>query len=109
VQTFILRTPPCGTWTRIDCRFGLKTRGVRLLAWETLLPNWGPLPQTSQRLAMITDLLFERAHDSHSVDRREYLKRKLIANETISGQGRPRAGEYGFILASISGKSRIIS
>src|ERR1700694_6002911 len=88
VQTFIRRTPPPGNWTRIDCRLGLKTRGVRLLACETLLPNCGPLPQTSQRLAMITDLLSTRAR-RHSVDRRAFLKRKLIANVAIGGQGRP--------------------
>jgi len=56
-QTFIRFAPPLGVLTRIDCRLGLKTRGVRLLACETLLPNCGPLPQTSQRFAMMTDLL----------------------------------------------------
>src|SRR5207237_3934726 len=80
VQTFIRRAPPCGNLTRIDWRLGLNTRGVRLLACETLLPNCGPLPQTSQRLAMIVDLLLTRAR-CHSVDRREYLKRKLITND----------------------------
>ena len=53
VQTFIRTVPPCGRWTRIDCRLGSKRRGVRLFACETLLPNCGPLPQTSHRLAMI--------------------------------------------------------
>src|SRR5205085_10154866 len=53
VQTFIRTVPPCGRWTRIDCRLGLNRRGVRLFACETLLPNCGPLPQTSHRLAMI--------------------------------------------------------
>src|SRR6185503_7765461 len=52
VQTFIRRAPPCGCCTRIDCRFGSNRRGVRLFAWETLLPNCGPFPQTSQRLAI---------------------------------------------------------
>src|SRR3989442_6215272 len=84
VQTFIRRTPPRGNCTRIDCRLGLKTRGVRLLAWETLLPNCGPLPQTSQRLAMTTDLLSTHAR-CHSVDRRAFLKRKLIANAAMGG------------------------
>src|SRR5258708_13506718 len=88
VQTFIRRTPPRGNWTRIDCRLGLNTRGVRLLACETLLPNCGPLPQTSQRLAMITDLLSTRAR-RHSVDRRAFLKRKVIANMTIGVQSPP--------------------
>jgi len=60
VQTFIRRAPPAGNWTRIDCRLGLKTRGVRLFACETLLPNCGPLPQTSQRFAMIAVLLSAR-------------------------------------------------
>src|SRR5205807_10364233 len=55
VQTFIRRALPWGVFTRMDCKFGLKTRGVRLLACETLLPNCGPLPQTSQRFAMITE------------------------------------------------------
>src|ERR1700682_2882689 len=88
VHTFIRRAPPCGNCTRIDCKLGLKTRGVRLLACETLLPNCGPLPQTSQRLAMITDLLSTHAR-RHSVDRRAFLKRKLIANVAMGGQGRP--------------------
>jgi hypothetical protein len=57
VQTFIRLALPVGVFTRIDCRLGLKTRGDRLLACDTLLPNWGPLPQTSQRFAMMTDLL----------------------------------------------------
>ena len=39
VQTFIRRAPPWGICTRIDCRFGSKRRLVRLLAWDTLLPN----------------------------------------------------------------------
>ena len=56
VQTFIRRAPPCGIFTRIDCRFGSKRRGVRLFACETLLPNCGPLPQTSQRLAIFFNL-----------------------------------------------------
>jgi len=67
-QTFIRRTPPWGSRARTDCRLGLKTRGVRLFACETLLPNCGPLPQTSQRLAMITDLLWTRAR-RHRVGR----------------------------------------
>jgi len=53
VQTFIRCAPPWGFCTRIDCRFGSKRRLVRLFACETLLPNCGPLPQTSQRLAII--------------------------------------------------------
>jgi len=53
VHTFIRFALPWGCWTRIDCRFGSNLRGVRLFAWETLFPNWGPLPQTSQRLAII--------------------------------------------------------
>src|ERR1041384_8749957 len=53
VQTFMRTVPPCGRWTRIDCRFGSNRRGVRLFACETLLPNCGPLPQTSHRFAMI--------------------------------------------------------
>src|SRR2546422_11193031 len=70
VQTFIRRAPPCGNLTRIDCKLGLKTRGVRLLACETLLPNCGPLPQTSQRLAMIADTLLSITR-RHGVDRHE--------------------------------------
>jgi len=56
VQTFIRWAPPFGSCTLIDCRFGLNRRGVRLFACETLFPNWGPLPQTSQRLAIILNL-----------------------------------------------------
>jgi hypothetical protein len=52
VQTFMRAALPFAGWTRIDCRLGLKRRRVRLFACETLLPNCGPLPQTSHRFAM---------------------------------------------------------
>ena len=52
VQTFTRTFPPCGRWTRTDCKLGSKRRRVRLFACETLLPNCGPLPQTSHLLAM---------------------------------------------------------
>ncbi len=52
VQTFILPAPPASKRTRTDCRFGLNRRRVLLLAWETLFPNCGPFPHTSQRLAI---------------------------------------------------------
>jgi hypothetical protein len=39
VQTFMRCAPLLGVCTRIDCRLGLKRRGVRLFAWETLFPN----------------------------------------------------------------------
>ena len=53
VQTLI-RLPAPLTSARTDCRLGSKRRRVLLFAWETLLPNCGPLPQSSQRLAIIT-------------------------------------------------------
>jgi hypothetical protein len=34
-------------------RFGFQRRRVTLCAWETLLPNCGPLPQTSHTCAMV--------------------------------------------------------
>jgi len=36
----------------IDCRFGSQRRFVLFIAWLTLLPAMGPLPQTSQRFAI---------------------------------------------------------
>src|SRR6185503_5080585 len=45
--------PPLGSCTRTDCKFGLNLRRVLLFACETLLPNCGPLPQTSHLFAMI--------------------------------------------------------
>ena len=42
VQTFMRTAPPCGRWTRMDCRFGSNRRRVRLFACETLFPNCGP-------------------------------------------------------------------
>src|SRR2546428_4501158 len=86
VQTFIRRALPWGVFTRMDCRFGLKTRGVRLLACETLLPNCGPLPQTSQRFAMIADTLLSINARSHGVDRRGAFKRKPKKTRWWSGQ-----------------------
>src|SRR2546430_17499656 len=67
VQTFMRSTPPCGRCTRMDCRFGLKRRRVRLFAWETLLPNCGPLPQTSHLLAMIIEYLRTLENESTTI------------------------------------------
>jgi hypothetical protein len=41
-------------WTRF--RLGSQRRRLLLLAWETLLPVAGPLPQISQTFAMIEHL-----------------------------------------------------
>jgi hypothetical protein len=54
VQTFIRFTEPLPSTTWSFWRLGYQTRFVLLLAWLTLLPTTGPLPQTSQTLA-ITD------------------------------------------------------
>lgn len=35
------------------CRLTFQRRRVALLAWETLLPNCGPLPQMSHLAAMM--------------------------------------------------------
>src|SRR5947209_19607715 len=92
VHTFIRRAPPCGNLTRIDCRLGLKTRGVRLLACETLLPNCGPLPQTAQRLAMITELLIStRATPQCGFTR--IFETKTYNKRYATGQGRLRSEE----------------
>src|SRR5829696_7068288 len=86
VQTFMRTLPPCGRWTRIDCKLGSKRRRVRLFACETLLPNCGPLPQTSHRLAitLITSGTLKSARCpvavSHSRGGGARRKRKLIAN-----------------------------
>src|ERR1051325_10875508 len=84
-QTFIRLALPAGVFTRIDCRLGLKTRGLRLLACETLLPNCGPLPQTSQRFAMMTDLLKWRTTPQCGSPRS--IETKFIANDFTTGQG----------------------
>src|SRR5271156_5014972 len=51
VQTRIrLAAPLTRAWTA--CRFGFQRRRVTLWAWEMLLPNCGPLPQTSHTCAI---------------------------------------------------------
>src|SRR5436190_18021461 len=107
VQTFIRFAPPLGVFTRIDCRLGLKTRGVRLFACETLLPNCGPLPQTSQRLAMIADSPVDtrttsRCGSALIFETKSYSKR-------VTGRSRQRAAPICLLEATQSGKSRIIS
>src|SRR5258707_13893640 len=94
VQTFIRRTPPRGNRTRIDCRLGLKTRGVRLLACETLLPNCGPLPQTSQRLAMIAALRLITAARHQQCGSVQGIETKTYNKRTSRGQGGLRRAKY---------------
>ncbi len=44
VQTWTRRTvPPVTVFTR--CTLGFQTFRVRLFAWDTLFPKFGPLPQ----------------------------------------------------------------
>jgi len=59
-QTFTERTL-FSILARTLCRLGRKRRLVVLWAWLTLLPLIGPLPQISQRLAML-NLLEKVAH-----------------------------------------------
>ena len=53
VQTRRRRIPPF-TRARTRWRFGSKRLGVTLCAWLMFRPTTGPLPQISQRFAMIT-------------------------------------------------------
>ena len=39
------RTKPVVVLTRVLCKFGLKTLGVRRFEWDTLCPYITPLPQ----------------------------------------------------------------
>jgi len=52
VQTSKRRVAPF-TSARMVCRFGRKTRLVRLLAWLTLLPTARIFPQISHALATV--------------------------------------------------------
>ncbi len=52
VQTSKPHVPPFTT-ARMVCRFGRKTRLVRLLAWLTLLPTARIFPQISHALATV--------------------------------------------------------
>jgi hypothetical protein len=52
---------------RTRFRFGSQRRRVLLLAWETLLPVTGPLPQISHTLAMI-DLLISPVATIRPID-----------------------------------------
>src|SRR5215208_6002457 len=63
----------------MDCRLGSKRRRVRLFACETLLPNCGPLPQTSHRFAI--DFL----KTSELVVKSARKKRVLVSNRALNG------------------------
>src|SRR6185437_16639398 len=52
VQT-VIRLPAPFTLARTGRRFTFQRRRVLLLAWETLLPNCGPLPHRSHLAAMV--------------------------------------------------------
>src|SRR5882757_3040056 len=51
VQTRIRLLPP-PTFAFTGRRLTFQRRRLMLCAWEMLLPNWGPLPQTSHTCAM---------------------------------------------------------
>jgi hypothetical protein len=54
VQTRIrLGAPFTMAWT--SCRLMFQRRFVKLWAWLTRLPNWGPRPQTSHTFAISRD------------------------------------------------------
>lgn len=46
------RTNPVVVLIRALCKFGLKTRGVRRLEWDTLCPYITPLPQDIHFIAI---------------------------------------------------------
>jgi hypothetical protein len=57
VQTRAVRCVPAAS-ILTDCRLGSQRRLVLFIAWLTLLPAFGPLPQTSQRFAMKIESLY---------------------------------------------------
>jgi hypothetical protein len=59
VQARILRTDPSVWVWRTDWRLGNQTRLVLLLAWLTLFPTWGVLPQIAHFLLMSVYFLSE--------------------------------------------------
>src|ERR1700743_387483 len=60
VQTRMRRLAP-STLALTGCRFTFQRRRVVLWAWEILLPNCGPLPQSSHLAAMtIAPILYRR-------------------------------------------------
>ena len=67
VQTRRRRTPPF-IKARTFWRFGSNRRGVTLCAWLTLRPTTGPLPQISQRFAILILVEAARcARDKHRI------------------------------------------
>ena len=60
VQTRMRPTPPALA-ARISCRLGFQRRLVLLLAWLTLLPTEGCLPQIEHCLIVDDGSLFGRA------------------------------------------------
>jgi hypothetical protein len=52
VQTRMRLRVPFSVTTRAGCRFGSQRRFDLLLAWLTVFPLRGPLPQTAQTAAM---------------------------------------------------------
>src|SRR6185437_6803451 len=82
VQT-VIRLPAPFTLARTGRRFTFQRRRVLLLAWETLLPNCGPLPQRSHLAAMV--LL------QSSLIRGGISGRALRLRSTVHAAGRARA------------------
>src|SRR5665213_1539960 len=71
VQTLMRLLPPF-TFARTGRRFTSQRRRVLLLAWETLLPNCGPLPHRSHLAAMV--MLQSLARTAEDADGRFRLR-----------------------------------
>src|SRR5690606_19541444 len=70
VQTRTRLRVPFSVTIRADWRFGSQRRRVRLLAWLTLFPERGPLPQTAQSAAMIVILSSCERNQSRNLGKR---------------------------------------
>src|SRR5690606_16724232 len=86
VHTFRrLGVPPC--WVRTVWMSGFQRRRVRRCEWETLLPNPGPLPQTSQTEATVTP--FKRSGSRTSPHAKGLPTEKGRVNRSATGRRQP--------------------
>ena len=83
VQTSSFFTPP-PTFARTDWRLGFHRRRVRLLAWLTVLPVDGPLPQISQVRAISTPFEASLATTARPARQIRVAQRFAIAMASIS-------------------------
>src|SRR5580698_2149577 len=104
VQTRAVRWVPRSS-IRTACRFGSQRRLVLFIAWLTLLPAIGPLPQTSHLLA-ITGELYHARRSSTTLDSINKASRRRQP-ELLEGPGPSYLGRKGTVVQNETKRARI--